>query len=75
MTRDEESQFLAAGARDMGVILNAMQCQSLLKLVDELEAGNAQFNLTAIRDEHLIEHPDPRSAPRAASGYRRCRDC
>jgi 16S rRNA (guanine527-N7)-methyltransferase len=50
MTRDEESQFLAAGARDMGVILNTMQCQSLLKLVDELEAGNAQFNLTAIRD-------------------------
>jgi 16S rRNA (guanine527-N7)-methyltransferase len=50
MTRDEESQFLAAGAREMGLILNATQCQSLLKLVDELEAGNTQFNLTAIRD-------------------------
>jgi 16S rRNA (guanine527-N7)-methyltransferase len=50
MTRDEESQFLAAGAREMGLILNATQCQSLLRLVDELEAGNTQFNLTAIRD-------------------------
>jgi len=50
MTREEESQFLAAGARDMGVILNAAQCESLLRLVDELQAGNAQFNLTAIRD-------------------------
>jgi 16S rRNA (guanine527-N7)-methyltransferase len=50
MTRDEESRFLAAGADEMGVILDAPQCESLLRLVDELQAGNAQFNLTAIRD-------------------------
>src|SRR5450631_3832853 len=50
MTRDEESRFLAAGAREMGVILRTPQCESLLRLVDELQAGNAQFNLTAIRD-------------------------
>ena len=50
MTRDEESRFLVAGAGDMGVILDAPQCESLLRLVDELQAGNAQFNLTAIRD-------------------------
>src|SRR5450631_1989823 len=50
MTRDEESRFLAAGAREMGVILRTPQCESLLRLVDELELGNAQFNLTAIRD-------------------------
>ncbi len=50
MMRDEESQLLVAGAGDMGVILDAPQCESLLRLVDELQAGNAQFNLTAIRD-------------------------
>ena len=50
MTRAEESQFLVAGAGEMGVLLNARQCESLLRLVDELQAGNAQFNLTAIRD-------------------------
>jgi len=30
--------------------LDAPSAESLLRLVDELEAGNAQFNLTAIRD-------------------------
>ncbi|HLZ45571.1 MAG TPA: hypothetical protein VKQ05_07825, partial [Gemmatimonadales bacterium] len=50
MTRDEELRLLAAGAGDMGVILDVPQCESLLLLVDELQAGNAQFNLTAIRD-------------------------
>ncbi len=50
MTRDEESQFLVAGAGDMGVILDAPQCEALLRLVDELQAANARFNLTAIRD-------------------------
>jgi len=34
MTRDEESRFLAAGAADMGVILDAPQCESLLRLVE-----------------------------------------
>jgi 16S rRNA (guanine527-N7)-methyltransferase len=32
------------------VALNASQSDVLLKLVDELELGNSQFNLTAIRD-------------------------
>src|SRR5580658_3044993 len=30
--------------------LNPSQSDALLRLVDELELGNAQFNLTAIRD-------------------------
>ena len=34
----------------MGVKLDAERGEALLRLVDELEAGNAQFNLTAIRD-------------------------
>jgi 16S rRNA (guanine527-N7)-methyltransferase len=42
--------LLAAGARDLSVALNPSQSDALLKLVDELELGNAQFNLTAIRD-------------------------
>ncbi len=50
MTRGEESEGLAAGARELGVVLDAARCESLLRLVDELQAANAQFNLTAIRD-------------------------
>jgi 16S rRNA (guanine527-N7)-methyltransferase len=42
--------LLAAGARDLSVALTSSQSDALLKLVDELELGNAQFNLTAIRD-------------------------
>jgi 16S rRNA (guanine527-N7)-methyltransferase len=38
------------GARELGIALEAPGTESLLRLVDELEAGNAQFNLTAIRD-------------------------
>ena len=34
----------------MGVPLDAGQAERLLTLVDELEAANSQFNLTAIRD-------------------------
>ena len=49
-TRESEHQLLAAGARDLGIALEASGVEALLKLVDELEAGNAQFNLTAIRD-------------------------
>jgi 16S rRNA (guanine527-N7)-methyltransferase len=50
MTRDEERQLLIAGAADLGLVLDAERSDALLRLVDELEAGNAQFNLTAIRD-------------------------
>jgi 16S rRNA (guanine527-N7)-methyltransferase len=50
MTRDEESELLIHGASDMGIVLGTELSEQLLRLVDELEAGNAQFNLTAIRD-------------------------
>jgi 16S rRNA (guanine527-N7)-methyltransferase len=48
--RAGESELLASGARDLGIELDAIRTETLLKLVDELERGNAQFNLTAIRD-------------------------
>jgi 16S rRNA (guanine527-N7)-methyltransferase len=38
------------GARELGIALEAPGAEALLRLVDELETGNAQFNLTAIRD-------------------------
>jgi 16S rRNA (guanine527-N7)-methyltransferase len=50
MTRDEELELLIAGAAAMGPPLDAAVAANLLRLVDELETGNAQFNLTAIRD-------------------------
>jgi 16S rRNA (guanine527-N7)-methyltransferase len=50
VTRESESELLAAGAHEIGIALDASGAETLLKLVDELEAGNAQFNLTAIRD-------------------------
>jgi 16S rRNA (guanine527-N7)-methyltransferase len=50
VNRESERELLAAGARDLRVALNPSQTDALLKLVDELELGNAQFNLTAIRD-------------------------
>ena len=50
MTREAEHQLLVAGARDLGIALDAPSAEALLRLVDELELGNAQFNLTAIRD-------------------------
>jgi 16S rRNA (guanine527-N7)-methyltransferase len=50
MTRESEFELLAAGARDIGIDLDAASGESLLRLVDELEIANAQFNLTAIRD-------------------------
>jgi 16S rRNA (guanine527-N7)-methyltransferase len=45
-----ERDLLALGARELGIDLSAGQAGTLLRLVDELEIGNAQFNLTAIRD-------------------------
>jgi 16S rRNA (guanine527-N7)-methyltransferase len=50
VTRESELELLAAGARDIGIVLDSSGAEKLLKLVDELELGNAQFNLTAIRD-------------------------
>jgi 16S rRNA (guanine527-N7)-methyltransferase len=48
--RDAEREILASGAAEIGIDLNSAAAESLLRLVDELELGNAQFNLTAIRD-------------------------
>ena len=50
MTRESEHEVLTAGARDIGIVLDSSGAEALLKLVDALELGNAQFNLTAIRD-------------------------
>jgi 16S rRNA (guanine527-N7)-methyltransferase len=50
MTRESEHELLAAGARDLGISLDTRGIEALLQLVDGLETGNAQFNLTAIRD-------------------------
>jgi 16S rRNA (guanine527-N7)-methyltransferase len=48
--RAVELKMLASGARELGMELDPRRAETLLKLVDELEQGNAQFNLTAIRD-------------------------
>jgi 16S rRNA (guanine527-N7)-methyltransferase len=48
--RDSECDLLVAGAKELGIELDAARAETLLKLVDELEVGNSQFNLTAIRD-------------------------
>ncbi len=50
MTREADYELLVAGARDLAITLDAHAAEALLRLVDELELGNAQFNLTAIRD-------------------------
>ena len=50
MTRESEHEVLTAGAREIGITLDSAGGERLLRLVDELELGNAQFNLTAIRD-------------------------
>jgi 16S rRNA (guanine527-N7)-methyltransferase len=50
LTQQSEHELLVSGARDIGIDLDAAGSAALLRLVDELELGNAQFNLTAIRD-------------------------
>jgi 16S rRNA (guanine527-N7)-methyltransferase len=61
MTRDCERELLQAGAGEIGLALTEGQNDALLKLVDELERANGQFNLTAIRDrpgmlrKHLLD--------------------
>ena len=56
VTRESEHELLAAGAHEIGFDLEASGAEALLKLVDELEVGNAQFNLTAIRDRLGMMH-------------------
>jgi 16S rRNA (guanine527-N7)-methyltransferase len=48
--RAAEREILVSGARDLGIELDPIRAETLLELVDELELGNAKFNLTAIRD-------------------------
>lgn len=48
--RAGELETLVLGAKELGVELDPVRAETLLSLVDELEQGNAQFNLTAIRD-------------------------
>ncbi len=50
MTQEAELELLKLGAAGIGLRLSLAQCLALLRLVDELETANAQFNLTAIRD-------------------------
>jgi 16S rRNA (guanine527-N7)-methyltransferase len=50
VAREYEFELLAAGVREIGIELDAPGTAALLRLVDELEIGNSQFNLTAIRD-------------------------
>ena len=56
MMRESEREILNAGAAELGIALDAGHALALLKLVDELELGNAQFNLTAIRDRAGMLH-------------------
>src|SRR5260221_6132798 len=76
--RAGELEMLASGARELGIELDPVRAETLLKLVDELEQGNAQFNLTAIRDrlgmlrKHVLDslslQPYLRGAPLADVG-------
>jgi 16S rRNA (guanine527-N7)-methyltransferase len=50
VTQASEYELLTAGAHDLGIELAAGSAEALKRLIDELEIGNAQFNLTAIRD-------------------------
>jgi 16S rRNA (guanine527-N7)-methyltransferase len=56
MNRVSEHELLAAGAQAIGIAVDSARCEALLSLVDELELGNAQFNLTAIRDRLGMLH-------------------
>jgi 16S rRNA (guanine527-N7)-methyltransferase len=58
MGRDSERALLVEGAAGFDLTLGADQAEALLRVVDELEIANAQFNLTAIRDRPgmLVKH-------------------
>jgi 16S rRNA (guanine527-N7)-methyltransferase len=61
MSRDSEHASLVEGVAEFNLTLGTAQAETLLRLVDELEIANAQFNLTAIRDrpgmlrKHLLD--------------------
>jgi 16S rRNA (guanine527-N7)-methyltransferase len=48
--RDAERDILVSGSKQLGIDLGSERAETLLRLVDELEQANSQFNLTAIRD-------------------------
>ncbi len=50
IAREQELNELARGAAELGISLDAEQCERMVGLLDALEQCNAQFNLTAIRD-------------------------
>jgi len=50
VTEASEHELLTAGAHELGIELAAGSAEALKRLIDELEIGNAQFNLTGIRD-------------------------
>jgi 16S rRNA (guanine527-N7)-methyltransferase len=54
--RDIERETLISGAKQIGIELSDARAEVLLRLVDELELANAQFNLTAIRDRQGMLH-------------------
>jgi 16S rRNA (guanine527-N7)-methyltransferase len=49
-----ETAELQQGAAALGIALTAAQAGLLIRLIDLLQAGTAQFNLTAIRDREGI---------------------
>ena len=49
-----EAAELARGAAALGIELQPARLEALMQLIDILQAGNAQFNLTAIRDREGI---------------------
>lgn len=56
MSDPQEIEALAAGARELGLTVDAQQVARLLQLLDDLSAANAEFNLTAIRDRPGMLH-------------------
>jgi 16S rRNA (guanine527-N7)-methyltransferase len=58
MTDTSIRETLASGAKAMGLGLSAGQRDSLLVLIEELDAWNKRFNLTAIRDprDMVVKH-------------------
>ena len=54
--RDLERETLISGAKEIGIDLSEARAEVLLRLIDELELANAQFNLTAIRDRQGMLH-------------------
>ncbi len=51
-----ERALLEAGAAELRISMSEAQSSALLQLIDALQAGNAQFNLTAIRDRPGMLH-------------------